>query len=175
MRKEGGRNSGDVCLTTISEKLGFGVMQLLNSLGIYSRISRSPDSREDRKGTFQVIVAYGSARQRYSEQIGFISLEKQAKLEVLQQVVSNSKSLPIIREEEVVSIESAGIMDVYDIQTGSGKFLANGVVVHNCFIQSLRDDLVNEGGIFDLVTREARLFKYGSGTGTNFSCLRASG
>ena len=175
VRKEGGRNSGDVCLTTISEKLGFGVLQLLNSLGIYSRISRSPDSREDRKGTFQVIVAYGSARQRYSEQIGFISLEKQAKLEVLQQVVSNSKSLPIIREEEVVSIESAGIMDVYDIQTGSGKFLANGVVVHNCFIQSLRDDLVNEGGIFDLVTREARLFKYGSGTGTNFSCLRASG
>ena len=46
---------------------------------------------------------------------------------------------------------------------------------HACFIQSLKDDLVNEGGIFDLVTREARLFKYGSGTGTNFSCLRASG
>jgi ribonucleoside-diphosphate reductase alpha chain len=46
---------------------------------------------------------------------------------------------------------------------------------HACFIQSLRDDLVNEGGIFDLVTREARLFKYGSGTGTNFSCLRATG
>ena len=46
---------------------------------------------------------------------------------------------------------------------------------HACFIQSIKDDLVNEGGIFDLVTREARLFKYGSGTGTNFSCLRASG
>ncbi len=47
--------------------------------------------------------------------------------------------------------------------------------VHACFIQSLRDDLVNEGGIFDLVTREARIFKYGSGTGTNFSMLRGSG
>ncbi len=46
---------------------------------------------------------------------------------------------------------------------------------HACFIQSLKDDLVNEGGIFDLVTREARLFKYGSGTGTNFSCLRGEG
>ncbi|MGV8162525.1 MAG: vitamin B12-dependent ribonucleotide reductase [Candidatus Nanoarchaeia archaeon] len=46
---------------------------------------------------------------------------------------------------------------------------------HACFIQSIRDDLVNEGGIFDLVTREARLFKYGSGTGTNFSNLRARG
>jgi ribonucleoside-diphosphate reductase alpha chain len=45
---------------------------------------------------------------------------------------------------------------------------------HACFIQSVQDDLVNEGGIFDLVTREARLFKYGSGTGTNFSKLRGA-
>ncbi len=44
---------------------------------------------------------------------------------------------------------------------------------HACFIQSVKDDLVNEGGIMDLWTREARLFKYGSGTGTNFSSLRA--
>jgi len=43
---------------------------------------------------------------------------------------------------------------------------------HACFIQSVGDDLVNEGGIMDLWTREARLFKYGSGTGTNFSSLR---
>ena len=40
---------------------------------------------------------------------------------------------------------------------------------HACFIQSIKDDLVNEGGIMDLWVREARLFKYGSGTGTNFS------
>ena len=45
---------------------------------------------------------------------------------------------------------------------------------HACFIQSVQDDLVNEGGIMDLWTREARLFKYGSGTGTNFSSLRAA-
>src|SRR5688572_21301786 len=43
---------------------------------------------------------------------------------------------------------------------------------HACFIQSVTDDLVNDGGIMDLWTREARLFKYGSGTGTNFSALR---
>jgi ribonucleoside-diphosphate reductase alpha chain len=46
---------------------------------------------------------------------------------------------------------------------------------HACFIQSVADDLVNEGGIMDLWTREARLFKYGSGTGTNFSDLRGEG
>ena len=45
---------------------------------------------------------------------------------------------------------------------------------HACFIQSVKDDLVNEGGIMDLWVREARLFKYGSGTGTNFSKLRGS-
>ena len=43
---------------------------------------------------------------------------------------------------------------------------------HACFIQSINDDLVNEGGIMDLWVREARLFKYGSGTGSNFSHLR---
>ncbi|MBK1669097.1 ribonucleoside-diphosphate reductase, adenosylcobalamin-dependent [Rhodovibrio sodomensis] len=46
---------------------------------------------------------------------------------------------------------------------------------HACFIQEVQDDLVNEGGIMDLWTREARLFKYGSGTGTNFSKIRSSG
>lgn len=46
---------------------------------------------------------------------------------------------------------------------------------HACFIQSVNDDLVNEGGIFDLVTREARIFKYGSGSGTNFSQIRGRG
>jgi ribonucleoside-diphosphate reductase alpha chain len=44
---------------------------------------------------------------------------------------------------------------------------------HACFIQSVADDLVNENGIMDLWVREARLFKYGSGTGTNFSSLRS--
>jgi ribonucleoside-diphosphate reductase alpha chain len=44
---------------------------------------------------------------------------------------------------------------------------------HACFILSIKDDLVNEGGIMDLLTREARLFKYGSGTGSNFSHIRA--
>jgi len=46
---------------------------------------------------------------------------------------------------------------------------------HACFIQSVGDDLVNDGGIMDLWVREARLFKYGSGTGTNFSALRGEG
>jgi ribonucleoside-diphosphate reductase alpha chain len=46
---------------------------------------------------------------------------------------------------------------------------------HACFIQSVADDLVNDGGIMDLWVREARIFKYGSGTGSNFSSIRAEG
>ncbi|MGJ4945181.1 adenosylcobalamin-dependent ribonucleoside-diphosphate reductase [Bradyrhizobium sp. HKCCYLS1011] len=46
---------------------------------------------------------------------------------------------------------------------------------HACFIQSIQDNLIQDGGIMDLWVREARLFKYGSGTGTNFSNLRANG
>ena len=46
---------------------------------------------------------------------------------------------------------------------------------HACFIQSIKDDLLSSGGIMDLWVREARLFKYGSGTGSNFSALRGEG
>ena len=46
---------------------------------------------------------------------------------------------------------------------------------HACFIQKVKDDLINEGGIMDLWVREARLFKYGSGTGSNFSAIRGEG
>ncbi len=61
----------------------------------------------------------------------------------------------------------------------SGKLVESGSSYehpqpHACFIQSVKDDLVNEGGIMDLWVREARLFKYGSGTGTNFSSVRGS-
>jgi ribonucleoside-diphosphate reductase alpha chain len=49
------------------------------------------------------------------------------------------------------------------------------ITPHACFIQSIQDDLVNEGGIMDLWVREARIFKYGSGTGTCFSNLRGEG
>ena len=67
---------------------------------------------------------------------------------------------------------------VADHATGELKLAADAYThpqPHACFIQSVDDDLVGPGGIMDLWTREARLFKYGSGTGTNFSSLRAEG
>lgn len=169
------RNAGDICLSTISEELSFGVLQLLNSLGIYSRIALCKDSREDRKTQQQVIISYGSAREQFYEQVGFLDSNKNGKLKLLNKLVTKSKTLPLIREEQITSISSIGSRHVYDIETESHKFLGNGMVVHNCFIQSVRDDLVNPGGIFDLAVREARIFKYGSGTGSNFSNLRGKG
>ncbi|HET7085011.1 MAG TPA: vitamin B12-dependent ribonucleotide reductase [Rhizomicrobium sp.] len=67
----------------------------------------------------------------------------------------------------------------YYVDHRSGRLTKSGSAYehpqpHACFIQSIKDDLVNEGGIMDLWTREARLFKYGSGTGTNFSPLRGA-
>jgi ribonucleoside-diphosphate reductase alpha chain len=65
-----------------------------------------------------------------------------------------------------------------DFQTGKltkSKSAYEHPQPHACFIQSISDDLVNEGGIMDLWVREARLFKYGSGTGSNFSALRGEG
>ena len=64
---------------------------------------------------------------------------------------------------------------VVDAETGEVKLAEDAYThpqPHACFIQSVDDDLVNPGGIMDLWVREARLFKYGSGTGTNFSKLR---
>jgi ribonucleoside-diphosphate reductase alpha chain len=67
----------------------------------------------------------------------------------------------------------------YYVDAKSGKLMKSEDAYthpqpHACFIQSINDDLVNDGGIMDLWVREARLFKYGSGTGTNFSELRGS-
>jgi len=168
------RNGGDVCLTTSSEQLSTEVLHMLNSLGIYSRTSFNKNDRENRVGTYQITVAYGSERVKYLEEIDFISTQKHEKLVLLNKLIG-SRSLPLIREETIISITKIGIKKVYDIQTESGKFLGNGIVIHNCFIQSINDDLVNKGGIFDLLTREARVFKYGSGSGSNFSNLRGKG
>lgn len=66
----------------------------------------------------------------------------------------------------------------YDFKTGAVVKTEGAFVrpqAHACFIQSVSDELLSEGGIFDLLIREARLFKYGSGTGSNFSHIRGKG
>ncbi|MDQ6781146.1 MAG: vitamin B12-dependent ribonucleotide reductase [Candidatus Eremiobacteraeota bacterium] len=96
-------------------------------------------------------------------------------LQELTQTALATMTPPLLHEIAVSAIEPLSEQVVFDIETESHTFLTNNVVVHNCFIQSVEDDLVNENGIMDLWVREARLFKFGSGTGSNFSNIRAEG
>jgi ribonucleoside-diphosphate reductase alpha chain len=173
LRTEDGRNSGDIVLITTSEQLAHDVQILLLSLDIYSSVSLIRNEQKNRKSVYHVSIAYHSERLKFEDRIGFISEEKIEKLKLLNEKVIG-KEKHQLSEETVISIDYIGKEEVYDIQTESERFLANGIVVHNCFIQSVKDDLVNEGGIMDLWVREARLFKYGSGTGSNFSELRGA-
>jgi len=167
------RASSDIVLGTISTQLALDVSHLLSNLGIYNRIQTGRDSRPDRQDYHHVIIAWADAKELFASNIGFVSSEKQGKL-------ANALTMPgrrvaKARDEVIASIDYVADEDVYDIETESHAFLTNNVVVHNCFIQSVSDDLVNEGGIMDLWVREARIFKFGSGTGSNFSNLRAEG
>ncbi len=164
--------TAEVVLTTTSGPLASGVQALLLNMGIYARIQRGVEKRENRRVPYFVSIGYAESRSRFQELIGFVSIDKQQKLQSACSTDFPGKQLPAVREEVIARIELAGVQPVYDIQTESGQYLCNNVIVHNCFIQAVSDDLVSPGGIMDLWTREARLFKYGSGTGSNFSRLR---
>ncbi len=170
--RTGETDSYDVVLGSISQDLLGDVQQLLANLGVYSRLKPCHDSREDRKTCWQLSIGYQSERRKFADLIGFVTTDKTGMLQRSLESEEGGKSVPDMRHETIQRIEYLGTQPVFDIQTESGNYLSGNVVVHNCFIQSVNDDLVNEGGIMDLWTREARLFKYGSGTGTNFSRLR---
>ena len=162
----------DITLTTTSATLAHGVQALLLNLGIYSRLGRGAETRESRRTPYMISIAHAGPRARFRDLVGFVSDDKRECLETACSDQFAGKGVEALREETVLRVECVGIQPVYDIQTESGQYLSNNVIVHNCFIQSVADDLVNDGGIMDLWTREARIFKYGSGSGTNFSNLR---
>jgi ribonucleoside-diphosphate reductase alpha chain len=162
----------DITLTTTSAALAHGVQALLLNLGIYSRLGRGEETRESRRTPYVISIAHAGPRARFRDLVGFVSDDKRERLEIACSDQFAGKGVEALREETVVRVECVGVQPVYDIQTESGQYLSNNVIVHNCFIQSVADDLVNDGGIMDLWTREARIFKYGSGSGTNFSNLR---
>ncbi len=170
-----GEGAYDVVLHHVSEDLVRDSQKLLANLGIYSRISVAAERRLDRMANWELTLPHKSEREKFRELIGFISSDKEQRLDASLSEKVPGKAMPDKVFETVLRIEHEGEQPVYDIQTQSGNYLSGNVVVHNCFIQSVADDLVSDGGIMDLWTREARLFKYGSGTGTNFSTLRGEG
>jgi ribonucleoside-diphosphate reductase alpha chain len=166
--------SSDVVLTSVDEDMIRQVQALLLNLGIYARLQRGTETRENRRVPWFLSIGYAEARRRFQDLVGFVSQEKREKLALACSEPFVGRALPALREEGILRIEQIGAMPVYDIQTESGQYLCQNILIHNCFIQSVDDDLVNPGGIMDLWTREARIFKYGSGTGSNFSRIRGS-
>src|SRR6266498_1827995 len=170
IRRDGGNENARIGFAVISEKWTEDIQLLLNVLGIYSRRTHKHEQRADRHDLHEVSISIGTERASFAELIGFISHEKQERLlESLS--LRNTKRCPDIREEEIVAIDPLGIQDVYDIQTESGEYLSNNVVVHNCFILSIEDSMES---ILDWIRREGVIFRGGSGSGVNLSKLRSS-
>jgi ribonucleoside-diphosphate reductase alpha chain len=164
-----GSTSAHLSFAVISKEWVREIQILLTRLGIYSRTRQKKEKRPDRYDMWEVDISILSERIRFLQKVGFISFDKQGKL--LKSCRQTGKDCPEIRFSRIVSIEKIREMEVYDIQTLSGHYLTNGVLVHNCFINSVEDTMES---ILDLAKTEGMLFKFGSGTGTNFSTLRSS-
>jgi ribonucleoside-diphosphate reductase alpha chain len=170
VRSDRGCENARVGFAVIGERWTEDLQLLLGTLGIYSRRTHKQEKRSDRHDLYEIAISIGSERARFAELIGFVGSEKQDKL-LRSLTLRNPKRCPDLREEEIVSIEPLGEMNVYDIQTESNEFLTNNVAVHNCFILSVEDTMES---ILDWNTKEGMIFRGGSGSGINLSNIRGS-
>lgn len=144
---------------------------LLRSLGIFSTTTEREDPRTDytRKVGYTLLIADTVSIKQFKDLIGFTHEHKQKRLE-------DGRAELTGREYRQDAVEitgkqrGGGTCPVFDLQTEAGVFWVEGVLVHNCFIQSVEDDMQS---IADLQMGETLIFKRGSGTGTNFSNLRS--
>ncbi|WP_256091813.1 LAGLIDADG family homing endonuclease [Micromonospora haikouensis] len=158
-----------VAVDMVSEKLIRGVQSLLLRFGIFSRVAHKPDPRSNRKDCWSVRIQNDGDRDLFATHIGFVGAEKMAKLE--QSFAKAGRSAGGVKRLEIDRIEPLGAMEVYDIQTESGEFLAGNLRVHNCFILSVDDSM---DSILDWYKEEGLIFKGGSGSGVNLSRIRSS-
>jgi len=160
--------SAHVAFAVISREWAEQVQKLLTRLGIYARLRQKKERRPDRHDLWELDVSIWSEREAFQRSVGFISERKNSKLRESLRV--EGKACPSIRYSQIVSIEPLGEMNVYDIQTQSGKYLTNSVLVHNCFILSVKDTMES---ILEWYKTEGMIFKYGSGAGINLSAIRS--
>ncbi len=170
VRRERGCESARIGLAVIGERWTEDIQILLGTLGIYCRRVHKREKRDDRHDMHEVAISIGSERARFAELVGFVDARKQGLL-LESLALRNPTHCPDLREEQIVSIEPLGEMEVYDIQTESGEYLCNNVAVHNCFILSVEDNMES---ILDWNTKEGMIFRGGSGAGINLSNLRGS-
>ncbi|CAL1521487.1 vitamin B12-dependent ribonucleotide reductase [Chitinophaga sp. MM2321] len=135
----------------------------------------------------QVVHRMANCWRAWGERYGYFASEKDAQVfyEELSYCMLNQGCVPNSPQWFNSGLfESYGIKGKpqghYYVEQNTGKLEKSTSAYerpqpHACFILSVNDDLVNDGGIMDLWMREARIFKYGSGVGTNFSHIRGDG
>jgi ribonucleoside-diphosphate reductase alpha chain len=159
-----------VGLAMINERLVRDVQALLSRFGIFARVCRKTDKRENRRDTWSLQIQNAGDRRIFADEVGFIDPIKAAKLEA--SFDKPGRGAFPVKRLEVARIESRGLMDVYDIQTESGEYLsAGGLRLHNCFILSVDDTM---DSILNWYREEGLIFKGGSGAGLNLSRIRSS-
>ncbi|MDN5932837.1 MAG: ribonucleoside-diphosphate reductase, partial [Pseudonocardia sp.] len=158
-----------VGMDMISEQLIRGVQSLLGRFGIFARVGRKVEKREDRHDLWGIRIQNAGDRRIFADEIGFIDPVKEAKLEASFDIPG--RPAREIKRVQIARIEPRGAQEVYDIQTESGEFLADGLRVHNCFILAVDDTMES---ILNWYREEGLIFKGGSGAGLNLSRIRSS-
>ncbi|MFD1046300.1 LAGLIDADG family homing endonuclease, partial [Kibdelosporangium lantanae] len=158
-----------VALDMISEKLVRGVQSLLLRFGIFARVSIKRDPRENRHDIWTLRIQNEGDRQIFAAEIGFVDDVKSGKL--ARSFDKPGRAAKPVKRLEIADIEHLGPMEVYDIQTESGEFLAGNLRVHNCFILAVDDTMES---ILNWYKEEGLIFKGGSGAGLNLSRIRSS-
>jgi ribonucleoside-diphosphate reductase alpha chain len=158
-----------VGLDMISESLVRGVQSLLLRYGIFARVGRKAEKRPDRHDLWGIRIQNAGDRRIFADEIGFLDPRKAQKLEASFDLPGR----PAHEAEriEIDRVEHLGAMEVYDIQTESGEYLAGSLRVHNCFILSVDDTM---DSILNWYREEGLIFKGGSGAGLNLSRIRSS-
>ncbi|TNF24921.1 MAG: vitamin B12-dependent ribonucleotide reductase [Deltaproteobacteria bacterium] len=176
--------AGDILAQKYMRKAG---VPLKNSEGKLLKNEKGEIQTGGETDARQVFDRMASCWRFWGEKYGYFDKKEDAKAfeDELRFMLANQYSAPNSPQWFNTGLHHAYGIDGpaqghYFVEPETGKVKKSGSSYerpqpHACFIQSISDDLVNEGGIMDLWSREARLFKYGSGTGTNFSNLRGSG
>ncbi|MEU3622074.1 ribonucleoside-diphosphate reductase, adenosylcobalamin-dependent [Amycolatopsis coloradensis] len=158
-----------VGLDMISEELIRGIQHLLSRFGIFARVGRKEEKRDDRHDLWGIRIRNAGDRRVFADTIGFLDPIKAAKLEA--SFEKPGRPALETKRPQIASIESRGEMPVYDIQTESGEYLSGNLRVHNCFILAVDDTMES---ILNWYREEGLIFKGGSGAGLNLSRIRSS-
>lgn len=182
--KQWSQNAGDIMISKYARKAG---VPLKNVDGTFQKDAEGKPVTGPEKSARQVVSRLSKCWRNWGEKNHYFADQASADAyeDEMNHMLINQMSAP-----NSPQWFNTGLHDSYGINGPSqGHYYADPATgeirrsedsythpqPHACFIQSVNDDMVNEGGIMDLWVREARLFKYGSGTGTNFSKIRGKG